>query len=46
VPAYLFATVVAVWSVPVSLAIDAGLALLYIVLPAAAVDSDQAPAGA
>ena len=48
VPSYLLATVVAVWSVPLSLAIDAGLALLYIVLPGAAIDAetDQAPAGA
>lgn len=30
VPTYLAATLVAVWSVPVSLAIDAGLALLYV----------------
>lgn len=45
VPAYLAATIVAVWSVPVSLAIDAGLALLYIVLPSAAADTDHEPAG-
>jgi uncharacterized membrane protein len=30
VPSYLAATVAALWSVPVSLAIDAGLALLYV----------------
>jgi hypothetical protein len=29
-PIYLMATLVALWSVPLSLAIDAGLALLYI----------------
>jgi uncharacterized membrane protein len=48
VPSYLAATVVALWSVPVSLAIDAGLALLYIVLPSAAAeaDVDRSPAGA
>ncbi|MEA2702436.1 MAG: potassium channel family protein [Actinomycetota bacterium] len=42
VPSYLAATLVAFWSVPVSLAIDAGLALLYIVLPGAAADADAA----
>ena len=30
VPSYLAATLVAIWSVPVSLAIDAGLAMLYV----------------
>ncbi len=30
VPSYLVATLAAIWSVPLSLAIDAGLALLYI----------------
>ncbi len=40
VPSYLAATLVALWSVPLSLAIDAGLALLFIVLPGAAFDTD------